>query len=53
MKTPTEQHSDGKTVLCTIVHRAVKVISQITVYVHIDKFPVPKSSLVSICPIFT
>jgi len=60
MKTPTEQHSDGKTVLCTIVHRAVKVISQITSMSILTNFPCQNQILlafvrfllsgVSICP---
>ena len=39
MKTPTEQPGDGKTVPCTIVHRAVKVISQITSMSILTNFP--------------
>ena len=37
--TSAVQYSDGKTVLCTIVHRAAKVISQITSMSILTNFP--------------
>jgi len=59
--TSAVQVSDGKTVLCTIVHRAVKVISQITSMSILTNFPCQNQILwafarfllsgVSICPV--